>query len=82
MASGIPCLVSDIIGNRELIDEQGGLQFDLHNLESVKEAIENIISSKDLWNQYGTYNQKKVEIFDAITVDELMDKVYKDVCSS
>ena len=82
MASGIPCLVSDIRGNRDLIDDQGGLRFDPHNLESVKEAIEKIITKKDLWSQYGSYNQKKVEMFDAITVDEQMDKVYKDVCRS
>ena len=77
MASGLPCVVSKIRGNTDLIDENGGAFFDPHSVDDCKNAIETVLS-KDL-NKLGNYNQEKINQFDKITVIEEMKKIYYEI---
>ncbi|MCQ2521644.1 MAG: glycosyltransferase [Lachnospiraceae bacterium] len=78
MAAGLPCAVSRIRGNVDLIDEKGGALFDPHKVEECKEAIERILSGDK--EALGKYNQEKVKNFSEEIVLCKMDEIYKSVC--
>ena len=75
MASGLPCVVSNIRGNIELIDENGGVLFDPNSLEKCEEAI-NLILKSDLEKMSG-YNTEKIKMFSSETVNEIMLDIYE-----
>ncbi len=74
MASSLPCAVSKIRGNTDLIDANGGALFDPHSIEDCKKAIDMVISEKA--HSMGEYNTKKVENFSIQTVIKKMREVY------
>lgn len=59
MAGSLPCVVSKIRGNTDLIDENGGALFDPLSVENCKRAIESIFSRKK--EDLGRYNREKIE---------------------
>ncbi len=65
MASGLPCVVSRIRGNTDLIDENGGRLFDPHRINECAEAIKNTIEQKE---NLGQYNREKINRFSNDTV--------------
>ncbi len=74
MASGLPCLVSDIRGNRDLIDETGGMRFDPSDVRSAAQGLRAMMSS-DL-TLYGNHNAGKVSDYSTGRINELMKKLY------
>ena len=74
MACGMPCAVSKIRGNTDLIDTNGGTLFDPHSVQSCKEALEQLFNS-DL-KKAGEYNAEKVKKFSLDNVNEEMKKLY------
>lgn len=75
MASGLPIACSNIRGNTDLVDENGGALFAPSNLNSCKVAIDKILST-DL-RQMGHYNLKKVNTFSQKRVNEQMSDIIK-----
>ncbi len=73
MASGLPCVVGNIRGNTDLIDENGGALFSPHSVFECKEAIEKVLS-KDMKN-LGTYNLEKIRDFSLVKINEQMDEI-------
>lgn len=73
MASGLPCIVSKIRGNADMIDEQGGILCDSMNVDAWSKAIEitingdkkpiehNIEKSKNY--SYENINKKMMELY-------------------
>ncbi len=59
MASSLPCVVTEIRGNTDLIDKNGGMYFQPGNVNDCKRAIEEILAS-DLVGM-GKYNETKVK---------------------
>jgi len=74
MASGLPCLVSDIRGNRDLIDEIGGMRFDPSDIRSAAQGLRAMMSS-DL-ALYGNHNAVKISDYSTGRINELMKKLY------
>ena len=74
MATALPCIVGNIRGNVDLIDDNGGLLFDPHSINSCKNAIASLID-KDL-NDMGIYNQIKIKRFDIEAVNKQMNEIY------
>ena len=75
MASGLPCAVSKIRGNVDLIeDNRGGFTFDPHSVDSCKTAIEKLLAL-DL-AALGSYNQEKIKGFSCERVQETMKEIY------
>lgn len=75
MASGLPCAVSEIRGNVDLIDENcGGITFDPYSVDSCKTAIEKLVTL-DL-SVMGSYNQEKVQGYSLEKVKEIMKEIY------
>lgn len=76
MASGLPCVVSKIRGNVDLIDEnKGGLLFEPSDTDALSQALR-LLESKEQREAFGEYNQKKVELFSAQRVKALMEEIY------
>lgn len=75
MACGLPCIASDIRGDRDLVDEKGGYLVSSQNVMEWKNAIENI-KEKGLPNA-GLYNRKKVGSFSKTSVMKEMKRIYE-----
>ena len=74
MCCSLPCAVSKIRGNTDLVDENGGVLFDPHSIEDCKNAI-NIILNKDI-DKMGCYNAKKIKNFGIDKIIEIMKGLY------
>ena len=76
MACGLPCVVSKIRGNVDLIDEHGGIVFKKLDFNIIKKIKEKKFAQK-LMN-IGRYNSRKSLDFDLKKVDELMKIIYQE----
>lgn len=75
MAAGLPAIVSDIRGNRELIDEGlGGYKVDANDYKEWAKAIDRIMKADK--DRMGKYNQNKIKNFDLSNVSGIMSKIY------
>lgn len=77
MASGLPCVVSDIRGNRELIDRRGGYLFSLSKPEQLKKAVLKLLDSPLRRSAFGRYNEKKIERYRLELVQKDMNHIYQ-----
>lgn len=75
MASELPCVVSGIRGNTDLIDNNGGALFDPHSVKGCACAIKELLE-RDLIS-VGTYNAKKIRRFSLDNVSHLIQEVYE-----
>ena len=74
MASGLPCIISDIRGNRDLIDDgKGGFLVNPFDNKSFAEKVDYI---KRHQNNYGLYNFNKVNEFSVAEVNNKMNEIY------
>jgi len=76
MASGLPCTVSEIRGNIDLIDERGGTLFDPHSVEECKNAVEKLIQMDT--QAMGRWNQERVKEFELKNVLKIMNGIYRE----
>lgn len=80
MACGLPCIVSKIRGNTDLIDEgKGGFLISCEDYKGFAEAINKLVDSIALRKQFGHYNTEKVKSFDLEIVKERMVDIYNEV---
>lgn len=65
MAAGLPCIVSNIRGNTDLIDSKGGILFDQYNIDDVQNVLKEIIYKSNIDKlMLGRYNKRKILHFD------------------
>ncbi len=74
MACGLPCVVSKIRGNTDLIDFNGGFLFSPHAIDDCYYALESVINGK--FEAMALYNQKKIHRFSLYTVLKKMKSIY------
>lgn len=80
MASGLPCIVSKIRGNVDLIDEkQGGYLFNCKDVDELSLLIKKINFEEGIRKSMGAYNQKKSFIFDEENVSRIMTNEYRSL---
>ncbi len=78
MASGLPCVVSKIRGNVDLIDENGGMLFDPHDILQCKDAVQtNLEMSCDM----GRHNRRVIQAFSINEISNQMKQIYNNYCS-
>ncbi len=75
MASGLPCAVSAIRGNVDLIDERGGVLFDPSDTDRLAAGLQQVLGRS--FSQMGSYNAQKVKAFSQEIVLERMKEIYK-----
>lgn len=79
MASGLPCIVSDIRGNRDLIDEgKGGYLINPTDANAYAEAIKLIINNKNI-DDMRKYNQRKIKQFSIDEIKQSLLKIYSEI---
>ena len=76
MACGLPCIVSNIRGNVDLIDESGGVLFNPFDYESCFNAIEKIINCDEI-EKMKKHNVSKIMSFDKSNVSLIMEQIYR-----
>ena len=77
MACGLPCAVSNIRGNTDLIDENGGACFAPDNVDDVKKVMQYMCDMQDFdRKQCSVYNKEKIKSFSNETVISQMKEIY------
>ena len=78
MCAGIPCLCSNIRGNKDLIDDgKGGYLIPPLDSKGFAKAIKCLIDDEELRQQMGRYNRKKVKAFDIEVVRKEMYNLFE-----
>ncbi len=77
MSTPLPCLVSKIRGNVDLVDENGGFLVNPTDVEEVAEAMQKIADDKTLCEQMKAYNSQKIKNFELSQVIERLEQIYK-----
>ena len=78
MASGLPCIVSNIRGNVDLITDGKGGKL-CNSIESYTQAITSISNSESLRKQMSDYNIEAIKLFDISASQEKMVEIYRNV---
>ena len=82
MLAGLPCVVSEIRGNVDLIDDKkGGVLVPPKDSHAFADAINLLASHPELRTEYGKYNQVRIKQFDIEIVKQQMLAIFKEVCS-
>lgn len=80
MAAGLPCIVSDIRGNRDLIDnEKGGFLIDATNPSGYANALMTLMEDPILRQKMSEYNREKIKGFDINIVEKDLLNIFKTV---
>lgn len=80
MASGLPCIVSKIRGNVDLIEEgKGGYLCAPTDVDAFANAIVAIAENKAVASQMQAFNLEKIKEFDAAVVEDEIKKIYSSV---
>ena len=74
MASGMAVACSKIRGNVDLIDREGGFFFDPGDIETVIDALKQVLVADR--QSLGGHNKEKIKNFDLKTVEKSISKVY------
>lgn len=78
MASGVPCIASNIRGNVDLLGENYEYLFQPDDVEKLSKLMHRMYLSK---GQYGTYARTRVEEYSLDNVAKVMKEVYrKSLC--
>ncbi len=77
MACGLPCVVSDIRGNHELIgDAEGGYLCDAKDYKTFEEKIALLIDNKELCEQMSKRNTEEAKKYGVDIIVKLMNEIY------
>ena len=80
MSAGLPCIVSKVRGNVDLInDGVGGYLRNPNDINGFAEAIDVLATDTILRTTMGSYNLEKISQFDVENVKLEMKKIYKDI---
>jgi hypothetical protein len=80
MASGLPCVVSKIRGNNDLItDNKGGFLCEPQNSAGFAKAIGSLCANKTLCDGMSIFNKEKIKEFDLSASEKAMRSIYTEV---
>lgn len=78
MASGLPCIVSKVRGNTDLLEDGvGGYLCDADNATEFAIAIKKIAGIPELRDQFGNANLKRILEFDVSKIVHKMEEIYR-----
>lgn len=77
MSCSLPCICSDIRGNRDLIvEEKGGYRVKSTDIFMWKAIIEKLLINKCEMKKFGEFNRQRIQLFSSEIVTEKMKKIY------
>lgn len=78
MASGLPCICSDIRGNRDLIIEgQGGFLTKKDDAAVYEDAVKKNLADRELYKRMSVYNRNRIMKFNKAVIASKMRQIYK-----
>lgn len=78
MNAGLPCIVSDTRGSRDLIRNKKGGYVIMNNEIQLSKAIEDLQKNENLRLQFGSYNRIFVRKYDFHNVVKMMRYIYEE----
>lgn len=83
MASGLPCIVSQIRGNVDLMENKtGGYLCGSTDVDAFAEAISALTDDEELRKKMGDYNLEHIKEFDVSVVEKEIRNIYTEVLGS
>lgn len=80
MASGLPCVVSNIRGNKDLIEnEKGGFLINPTDIEEFSKKIDLLVNDSELREKMKNYNLERIKSFDIKIIEKELEKIYKEI---
>lgn len=80
MAAGLPCIVSDIRGNKDLIENnKGGFLVPPTSAPAFAEAILRLMNTPNLCKEMSTWNLNRIKDFSIDKVENKMLKIFKEI---
>ena len=80
MSFGLPCVVSNVRGNRDLIEDgKGGYLSNPEEAEKFADKIEKIITNEELYLSMSKYNLQESKKYTVDKVKEELEEIYKKV---
>lgn len=80
MASGLPCIVSKIRGNVDLMEDgTGGYLCDSTDVEAFANAIAELTTNSELRQKMSEYNLEHIKEFDVSVVEKEIKNIYNEV---
>ena len=80
MSFGVPCVVSNVRGNRDLIvDGKGGFVVEPTDDLAFAEKIQEIFANENLRNQFSVFNKQRSENYTVDKVKSQLEEIYKGV---
>lgn len=77
MGAGLPAVVSDVRGNRDLIvSGKGGFLYDPDDASGFAEGIKKMIENPHLRKSMGEFNKERIQDFDIEIVKKCFAKIY------
>ena len=80
MSFGLPCVVSNVRGNRDLVvDGEGGYVLEPTDAEGFALKINEILTNNELYAKFSSFNKKESEKYTIEKVKEELAEIYKVV---
>ena len=80
MSFGLPCVVSNVRGNRDLIqDSKGGFVVEPTNAEAFAEKIKTLLENPTLAQEFGAYNKEQSKKYTIEEVKKQLEEIYKGI---
>lgn len=80
MSAGLPCIVSEIRGHIDLIENDcGGKIVPSNDATGFSKAIIDLLNDKDKMQKYSDYNLERIKEFDTNNVYKSLLNIYKDI---
>jgi glycosyltransferase involved in cell wall biosynthesis len=77
MAAGLPCIVSNIRGNTDLIkNKKGGFLIEPDDVDELSKAINILTENISLRNEMQKYNLESSKIYDAENIKSIIKEIY------
>lgn len=78
MSFGLPCVVSNVRGNRDLIsDGKGGYVVEPEDFELFAEKVKEILSNREKYEEFSKFNLKESEKYTVENVKIQLEEIYK-----
>lgn len=80
MAAGLPCIVSDIRGNRDLIDDgKGGFLCPLNNVSEWSKKISLLAKDVELRRNMGLHNIEEIKKYEISNIEGNLYEVFREI---
>ena len=78
MASGLPCIVSNIRGNVDLLEDgRGGFLVPIDEVDAIADKIRILLSDEGLRKKMSECNLMRIKEFDTERVKKIIGRIYK-----